>query len=304
MSMAPAMIAKIERPMAPGAVWTRRLGWFSFVLLATIALAHRFGLVETPDLVPLLGAVLAVVLAALAIGVSAHRRYWYFGDRGGSDIFWGFFWSFATMAPLALAAYWYFAYPALVDVSTDTDDPPSMATASGLRTPDMNPIAAPTQEQAARQKEAYPLVEGRRYELGLERVLPAVEALVARRGWTVTGGQDSVGVALETTMEALAHSPLLSLPSDVAIRIADEGTATFVDMRSASRYGSRDFGDNAALISAFFSDLDVEMTTRTTAIGARPADGGDGSEADSPPAEADLQTPESGVPAPQPRPGE
>lgn len=303
MAMAHAVTARIERPMSPGAVWSRRLGFFSFVLFLTIALAHRFGLVETPDLVPLFGVTLGFAALAFAVGLNAHRRYWYYGDRGGADIFWGFFWSLATVAPFALLAYWYFAYPKLVDVSTDMDDPPAMAAAARLRTAGMNPIVAPTPEQAATQEEAYPLIEGRRYELGLDRVLPAVETLLAERGWTVTGSQDSVGVAVETTIEAVASSAVLAMPSDVAIRVADEGTATFVDMRSVSRYGSHDFGDNAALVAAFLADLDAEMTNRAAAPSAKPAENGDAADADAPPAEGDLPTPEGGgVPAPEPRP--
>ncbi|MCA0368953.1 MAG: DUF1499 domain-containing protein, partial [Proteobacteria bacterium] len=85
--------------MSPGAVWSRRLGVFSFVLLATILLAHRYRLVTTPDLAPLLGTTLALALAGLAAGLVAHRRYWYFGDRGGRDILLGVFWSLVTIAP-------------------------------------------------------------------------------------------------------------------------------------------------------------------------------------------------------------
>jgi uncharacterized protein (DUF1499 family) len=42
----------------------------------------------------------------------------------------------------------------------------------------------------------------------------------------------------------------------VAIRVFDDSSATFVDMRSASRYGRHDLGDNATRINRFLSDLD------------------------------------------------
>lgn len=296
MSLANSFTARIERTVSPAAIWSRRLAFFSFVLLSTIALAHRLGLVEAPDLLPLLGVVLAVLAVALAGAFNAHRRYWYHADARGLDVFWAFFWCAATAAPLALLGYWYFAYPALTDISTDTDDPPVIVDVA--RTQAMNAVSRPSAANLMLQKAAYPLIAGKRYELGFDRVLPAVESLLERRGWPVTGSQDSVGVAVETTIEAEARSALLAMPSDIAIRIADEGTATFVDMRSASRYGARDLGDNAALIASFLADLDAEMTTRSSPIIPRAADA---PELDAP-TEGDLQTPQDGVPAPAPRP--
>jgi uncharacterized protein (DUF1499 family) len=63
----------------------------------------------------------------------------------------------------------------------------------------------------------------------------------------------------EYLLEAVATTFLLGFPSDVAIRLTDEGESTYVDMRSASRYGRDDFGDNARRISAFLDRLDAEM---------------------------------------------
>lgn len=260
--------------MSPGAVWSRRLGVFSIVLLATIVLAHRYRLVTTPDLAPLLGTTLAVALAGLAAGLVAHRRYWYFGDRGGPDILLGVFWSLVTIAPFLVGAWWYLAYPKLADISTDLENPPSLAEAARLRTPDMNAIGDPTPESIIEQAEAYPLVEGHRYELPMDRVLAAVEDIVARRGWPVTATRDSVGVAFETTIEAVAHSLVWGLPADVAVRVTDMGGAAFVDMRSASRYGAHDLGGNAARIVGFLTELDAMMAAQagTAPVRAGPAE--------------------------------
>ncbi len=62
-------------------------------------------------------------------------------------------------------------------------------------------------------------------------------------------------------MEALAHTLILAFPVDVAIRVSDEGGSSYVDMRSNSRYGLYDFGDNAARIAAFLNDLDMQTAT-------------------------------------------
>ena len=46
-------------------------------------------------------------------------------------------------------------------------------------------------------------------------------------------------------------------------RLAADEDSTLVDMRSASRYGRHDLGDNAARIVAFFDALDREVAGRT-----------------------------------------
>jgi uncharacterized protein (DUF1499 family) len=51
--------------------------------------------------------------------------------------------------------------------------------------------------------------------------------------------------------------------------LTDEGTTTYVDMRSASRYGKGDFGDNAARIEAFLNELDTDMAAQ---VGITPAE--------------------------------
>lgn len=253
--------------MSPGAVWSRRLGMFSFVLLLTVGLAHRYGLVGTLDLPPLFGTCVVLAFGGVTAGLVAHRRYWFFGDRGGRDVFWGLFWSLTTLLPFLFVGYFYVAYPKLTDISTDLENPPSMTSAERSRSATMNPIVDPTPERVIMQADGYPLIEGRRYELPFDRVLLAVQNEIQRRGWTNIETRDIVGMSLETDIEALAYSPLLAFPADVAVRLVDEGTSTFVDMRSVSRYGPHDLGDNAARISGFLAELDNAMSAQVGVTG-------------------------------------
>jgi hypothetical protein len=256
------MTARIARPLAFGAAWSRRLGVFAFVLMATVALAHRYGFVATPDLVVLACVVLGFAAASLGLGLIAYRRYWYFGDRGGGDVLSGFFWTATTLVPFAVVAYWSLAYPALTDISTDLEDPPSMSAAEAERTPDMNPVRAPTPESVIEQAESYPLAAGRRYDLPLDRVYAGTMRLIEAEGWRIQGEPQAGEGTSTATVQALATSPVLSLPADVSIRLTDDGTTTSVDMRSASRYGDRDFGENAARIVRFLAALDAEMAAQ------------------------------------------
>jgi len=73
----------------------------------------------------------------------------------------------------------------------------------------------------------------------------------------------------DSFIEALATTTFLAFPVDVSIRITDEGDTTYVDMRSASRYGKHDLGDNAARIAGFLTALDAAVAG---AAGAPPAE--------------------------------
>jgi uncharacterized protein (DUF1499 family) len=67
-------------------------------------------------------------------------------------------------------------------------------------------------------------------------------------------------------LEGSARSFILGLPSDISIRVTESGDGSEVDMRSASRYGPHDLGDNAERIEGFLSELDIEIARRTAAI--------------------------------------
>ena len=56
-------------------------------------------------------------------------------------------------------------------------------------------------------------------------------------------------------IEAVARSLVLRLPEDVTIRVKPLAEGSVVDIRSASRFGSRDYGDNASRIRKFLAEL-------------------------------------------------
>ncbi len=60
----------------------------------------------------------------------------------------------------------------------------------------------------------------------------------------------------EANVEALAPTPVFGFLDDVAVRLRVTPDGTQVDMRSASRFGAHDLGQNARRISGFFAELD------------------------------------------------
>jgi len=243
--------------------WSRRVAVFSAVLFAMAALTHRNGLIDTVSLFWLVGAVGVMAALAMFLATVGLSRIWRDGGGGARDGLVGAAVALLVLTPFGVAGYRFFAYPLLIDVSTDLEDPPNFVLLRGMRTPQMNEMGPIGEEAAVVQQESYPEITGRRYELPAERVVAIVRQLAAMRSWTVLAApaaERDEPVADDTTIEAVAYSGLLAIPYDVVIRIVDEQESTYVDMRSASRYGLHDFGENARRIADFLASLDVEVS--------------------------------------------
>lgn len=260
----------LERRVSNATVWSRRVALFSAVLFLTAGLGHRFGFLTTPDFFPVLGVVAAFALIALLFAVRALFLFWDHGGKGGGTLLFAILVALLVLTPFGITAYRGLTLPMLVDVSTDTDDPPELTIAAAERVGGMNRIEPFTPERRKLQQDKYPTATGRRYEAPIAQVAEVVQDVIDDRGWTIVSSTDFPPEATEITIEAEAESPLLGFPADVAIRLIDEDTSTYVDMRSASRYGPHDFGDNAARIAFFLADLDVEIAYLTVVTPVEP----------------------------------
>lgn len=280
--------AYVEQRWSRAAWLGRRVAVFSLILLVVALASHRFGYLATTPFFWVLAVVVCLALLALIAAAAAFQRVWYSGYRGGGDMAVAVLISAVVLAPFVLTAWWAFATAPLSDISSDLDDPPSLLAATVFRTTDMNPIVAPDAARRQTQMRAYPAITGRRYAVTFDQLSKAVEALIKERGWELTSPLPD-GSEMEFTFEAIARVPVLALPSDVAVRVTDEGNATYVDMRSVSRYGPRDLGLNAALIDSFLVELDARAATLA---GVAPLEGGEAEpETLEPPDQAPIPTP-------------
>ena len=261
----------LERRVSNATVWSRRLAVFSAVLFLTAATGHRIEFLSTPDFIPVMGVVAAVAMLALLFAVRALFLFWHHGGKGGGSLLFAILVALLVLTPFGITAYRGVTLPMLTDVSTDTDDPPELSILAEQRTADMNQVEAFTPERRKLQHDNYPAATGRRYEAPISQVAEVVEDVLDNRGWQIVSQPEFPADATEITIEAQASSPLLGFPADVAIRLIDEGTSTYVDMRSASRYGPHDFGDNAARIGFFLAELDVEIAYLTVIAPVEPA---------------------------------
>lgn len=101
----------------------------------------------------------------------------------------------------------------------------------------------------------YPEMVPRRYEAKPEVVFDAALHAVHRLPrWSLVSHRPESG-----EMQAEARSRLFRFVDDVTIRVREEEGRTIVSVRSASRVGKGDFGQNARNILAFFEELETQL---------------------------------------------
>lgn len=227
----------------------RRLAWFAGLVLVVSGALHRFGFLLTEAFANVLAVVAGMAIAALLLALFAWHRVWVKGVRGAGDVAHAVIVSLLVLLPFGWAAAEAMTHPMLSDITTDLEDPPALASRAAL------PEAVKSE-----QPEAYPEIVGHRYPLPVERLSELVRTMMEERGWVPI---EQIDATDGITMRGLAHTLVLGFPSDVVIRITDEGETSYVDMRSRSRFGRADLGDNAARIAEFLADLDTRAASVT-----------------------------------------
>jgi len=239
--------------------WAWRLATFALALLVVAGAGHRLDIVETPPFLVVLGLVALVALAALFMSWAALSRLWYVDEKGIGRAFASALVALVALVPFAVAGVWWATHPRLADISTDLTNPPALRHAAAMRSGLMNPVTPIEPAAAEIQRQHYPAVTVRRYEHERAAVEQVVRTIASRKGWHPTRLPDPRMEGAGVTIEMEARTLVFGFVSDVAIRLRDQRGSTQVDMRSASRYGAHDFGDNARRITAFLERLDEDM---------------------------------------------
>ena len=103
----------------------------------------------------------------------------------------------------------------------------------------------------------YPDITPRTFQASPERVFDAAMHAVNRLPrWGVISYDEKKG---EIRVEATTR--MLRFVDDVTIRVESNGEGATVNVRSASRVGKSDFGQNARNIRAFLSELDRQVVS-------------------------------------------
>jgi len=239
--------------------WLYRIQWLLIAAIGLGVVAVRTGLLGLESAYGLFG---ALGLAMVAVALFAMLVFLWGLIRRHSEARTAALWAMVLgLVPVALPLFTVgqqnLNAPALYDITTDLTDPPQFDLLLSLRDSDDHSPDYPGAAAASVQREApmYRDIQTLALAVPPARVMPAAEAVARDLGWRVIAVRAGQG-----RLEAVARTPLLGITQDVVVRVRqDDKGRTLVDMRSASRYGERDFGSNAARIRAFMGRLQERL---------------------------------------------
>lgn len=247
----------VDRPPSLAALWSRRIAVFALAATGIAAALSRLGRIEPAAAVAVLGAGLLMASVAVALSGVAFVAIWREGRPGFGKALGGLFLAvLLALYPGYLAAQ-ALRLPRLSDVSTDIADPPSFS--RSRRALDMRsghvPPEAPAGLRAA-QRAAYPQIQPLVLDLTPQESFGIVLKAANQRGWQVIESSAPGGRIGAGRLEAIDFSPALRFPEDVTVRLRPTAAGTRIDVRSASRVATHDFGQNARRIAAFLQAVE------------------------------------------------
>ena len=206
------MTIRYDRPVSRAAFLARRLGLFGLVMFVMAAMAHRFGTMTTPSLIALM--ILSALLGGLAVLLALGGLYalWSEGARGGKAATAALFMAAIPLLPPAFAIMPFFTRPAIHDITTDIDDPPSYLVEPPAEQGWLPARAAVGAQDRMAQKLAYPGLTGRRYDGALDRVLAAVRKVADSQGIVIDRDEGAPAPLFE--LEAPSGKPEKGVDKD------------------------------------------------------------------------------------------
>jgi uncharacterized protein (DUF1499 family) len=242
----------VELPPSRAALWSGRLALFAASVLGIAVLLSRLDLIDLPAVLTVLGAGFVLALAAVALAVASFFVIWDDGRPGFTGAMGGLLLAALLIAWPSLLAVQAMRLPRLNDISTDVVDPPAFSRSRKALDARAGtfPADAPAEARQAQQA-AYPAVAPIVLEFTPQETFALALKAAQQRGWQIIevsspGGRVPVG-----RIEAVDRTFLMRFPSDITVRVRPLPTGARIDVRSASRSWSHDFGDNARRILAY-----------------------------------------------------
>lgn len=234
--------------------WSWRFAAFALPVYLIAAVLHRMAAVEYQTAIVILGASLLIALVSAVLALAAFVVIWNDGLKGLGAAMLGLVISVAMLSVPVFHVARGIQEPAISDISTDTADPPRFQSVAALRPSNANPVVYPPQN-ARLQQMHYPAVRPAELDAEAQEVFNLIVAIAQRNGWRILERNAPRASNGDETIEAVAYSLILGVPEDISIRMRKTKSGIRVDMRSASRYGGRDFGSNARRIGSFYAQL-------------------------------------------------
>lgn len=142
--------------------------------------------------------------------------------------------------------------PKIHDITTDTRNPPAFQAVLPLRKGAKNPPAYEGARIARLQKKAYPDIKPLIFQTSKEEVFKRARDAAHAMGWHVVSSRPTEG-----RIEAYDTTFWYGFIDDIVIRITSSSGTTRLDIRSKSRVGIGDIGENARRIRGFLEKLEV-----------------------------------------------
>jgi uncharacterized protein (DUF1499 family) len=146
------------------------------------------------------------------------------------------------------------ALPLIHDITTDVDNPPQFVAVAKLRKEGDDPVAYDGPEVAAQQRKAYPDLVPEVVAADRDAVFKAAEAAV--RAMKLDLVEASIA---EGRIEATHTSFFYGFTDDMVIRVVADGAGARLDVRSKSRVGRSDVGQNARRIRLFLEKFRASL---------------------------------------------
>src|SRR6266481_3511516 len=245
-----------DEPMSRLAIWARRMALFSLTAVIVSIIIVRSEWLDIGPAITTFVAALAPSVFALTLAIAALVVIWTDGLRGLGRTFAAMAIATALLAYPAYLAYRAYKLPWLYDITTDPIDPPRYEALARLRPRDANPIAYAGLYAAEQQRAAYPDVGPLGTNATAEAAYDAALAVVNKRRWRVVDARPPQAGRREGRIEAVARTAIMGFRDDVVIRVRAETDGVRIDARSSSRYGSFDFGTNAARLRGLMNDIE------------------------------------------------
>jgi len=243
-------------PVSRLATWSGRLSWFAVAVAILSIIIVRTGFLDMGPALATFGAALAFAGLAILLALASFVVIWRQGLGGLGRAIGGM-----ILGTLLLAYPGYLGYratklPAINDITTDAANPPRFGVLARLRPRGTSEY--PGTRFAALQQKAYPDIEPLEYDAPPALAYKVALQIVTNRGWNIIDAQEP-SRARPGDIEAVARTFIMGFRDDVVVRVSAVGTGSRIDVRSASRYGSHDFGANAKRVTALLSDVDEAM---------------------------------------------
>jgi uncharacterized protein (DUF1499 family) len=266
------MVKRLPLEESPSrlAAWAWRLALFALAVALLAVILVRGSFVEaTPGLAVLAGALVLAALAVLA-ALGAFVVIWVNGNPGLGRAVLGLFVGLALLAYPSFIVARSRNLPPIADISTDLSDPPQFEAIARVRPRAANPTAYPGAATAALQRAAYPDIQPLQYAASPADVYRAALAAMSKnKSFLILDERSPQPRRPDGRIEAVARTAVMGFRDDVVVRVRGGSNGTIVDIRSASRYGKRDFGSNARRVRALGAAIEEEVAGQAVPSAAR-----------------------------------